>query len=125
MFARYISTLLCCDTSISVRAVLISTMTAHAGLESCHSRTHCHINVRSTRDTCLTLHGSGAELKELRRAATASWKLAWNRELWKRVSGQSDDDARTDVGKAPRGGERTCRDGPATLFRKRDTQESV
>ena len=59
-----------------VVSVLISTMTSHAGLESYQSQTLCHNNVRSTRDTCLTLHGSGAELKELLCAATASWKLA-------------------------------------------------
>ena len=61
--------MLCCDISFSVRvvqlvvSVLISTMTSHAGLESCQSQTPCHKNVRSTRDTRLTLHGSGAKLR--------------------------------------------------------------
>ena len=41
-----------------VVSFLIRTMTSHAGLESSQSQTLCHNSVRSTRDTCLTLHPS-------------------------------------------------------------------
>ena len=53
--------MLCSYTSLSVRVVqlvvpaLISTMTSHASLESYQFQTLGHNNVRSTRDTCLTL----------------------------------------------------------------------
>ena len=63
----------CCDSSFSVSvaqlvvSVLISPLTSHAGLESYPSQTHLPSQrAQHTCDTCLTLHGSGAE--ELLRA---------------------------------------------------------
>ena len=79
-------------------------MTSHAGLESYPSQTLCNNTDRSTRDTCHTLHSSGPELEELLATATASWKLEWNCVLWNLVSGQSNDDARTDADESPRRG---------------------
>ena len=40
------------------------------------------------------------------------------RALETSVSSQSDDDARRNVGRPPRRGETTCRDGPATILKK-------
>ena len=60
----------CCDSSFSVRvaqlvvSVLLSTLTSHGGLESYQSQTHLPSQrAQHTCDTCLTLHGSGAELR--------------------------------------------------------------
>ena len=60
----------CRDSSFSVRvaqlaaSVLISTLTSHAGLGSCQSQTHLPSQrAQHTCDTCLALHGSGAELR--------------------------------------------------------------
>ena len=72
----------CCDSSFSVRfaqlvaSVLVSTMTSHAGLESYQSQTHLPSQrAQHTCDTCLTLHGSGAELRTPSFCA-ASWIFA-------------------------------------------------
>ena len=74
-------------------SVLLSTLTSHAGLESYQSQTHLPSQrAQHTCDTCLTLHGSGAELRTPSCCAASS-NLARNRGLWSLVNIQSDDEA--------------------------------
>ena len=72
----------CCDNSFSVKhaqlvaSVLTSTLTSHARFESYQSQTHFPSQRAQHKcDTCLTLHGSGAEPRTPSCCA-AGWNLA-------------------------------------------------